>query len=31
MLAPPFIAEDKHFDELTERLGKVIDMAIGKP
>jgi len=31
MLAPPFIAEDKHFDELTVRLGKVIDKAIGKP
>jgi len=31
MLAPPFIAEDKHFAELVERLGKVIDTAIGKP
>jgi adenosylmethionine-8-amino-7-oxononanoate aminotransferase len=31
MLAPPFIAEGKHFDELIERLGKVIDKAIGKP
>jgi len=30
MLAPPFIAEDKHFAELTDRLREVIDTAVGK-